>query len=99
MYEIIVSTPVKDTVTVKFVNPNLPGQTDEMRVSEEQLRWLQYNIAMGNYSHKDAVIISDTGKESHFRPDGRLTNPIEGNNTLSFNSKLSLGLLEIMCGK
>lgn len=99
MYEIIESTPVKDTVTVRFMRSDLPGHIDEIRVTEEQLRWLQYNIAMGNYSNKDAVVISDTGKKSYFRPDGRLANPIEGNNTLSFNSKLSLGLLELMCGK
>lgn len=99
IYDILNSTPVKDTVTIRFNRPDLPGHIDEIHnVTEEQIRWLQYNIAVGNYPHDAACIISNSGKKSGFAVDGRLTSPVEDSNVMSLCDDLAMALLEARCG-
>lgn len=94
IYDILNSTPVKDTVTIRFNRPDLPGHIDEVHnVTEEQVRWLQYNIAKGNYPYNAACIMSSSGKKSFFAPDGRLTNPVYDSNIMSLNDDLAMGIL------
>lgn len=99
IYEILESTPKKDTLTLRFKRPDLPGHIDEVfNVTEEQIRWLQYNIAKGNYPNGDVCIIDPLGKSHYFAKDGRLTSPVEGANTMRLNEALVMGLFTAPTG-
>lgn len=97
IYEILQSTPRHDTVTLRFERPDLPGYIDEVEATEEQLRWLQFNIAKGNYPSGKVCIIKENGEKVYFKEDGRLMSPC-GNNCLSFNDDLAMMLLKVKAG-
>lgn len=96
MYDIIHSTPKHDTVRIRFERPE-PGHIDEIEVTEEQVRWLQVNIAKGNYPYNKVWILREDGHKVWFKPDGRLEEPC-GNNCLSYNDDMSMMLFKIMAG-
>lgn len=96
MYDILHSTPVHDTVVVRFERPE-PGHIDEIQFTEEQVRWLQVNIAKGNYPYNKVWIIREDGHKVCFKPDGRLEEPC-GNNCLSLNDDLAMMLLKVVAG-
>jgi hypothetical protein len=87
IYDIIRSTPTKHKVTIKYDNKLI-------KVTEEQLRWIQYNIAIGQCSKDDVVVVDTNNSEIHFDFIGRLTSPIEGSNAMRFNDDLALGLFD-----
>lgn len=103
IYDILDSTPVKETVTIRFIRPDgLDGNgdihIDEVRnVTEEQVRWLQYQIAIGEYNDCDAYIVNPDGTHTYFKPDGRLMPPVT-TNTMSLNDELAFALLEARVG-
>lgn len=97
IYEILQSTPKHDTVTLRFERPDLPGHIDEVEATEEQLRWLQVNIAKGNYPYNKVWIIREDGYQVCFKSDGRLEEPC-GNNCLSCNDTLAMMLLKVKAG-
>ena len=94
IYDVLQSTPVHETTVIRFNRPDLPGHIDEVTVTEEQLRWIQYNIAIGEFPHDGAVIIDADGTQIHFGIDGRLTAPIKGSNVLNYNDNLAMGLFD-----
>ena len=98
IYEILATTPHKDTVVLRFKDPDevAVDGLSEIVVTEEQIRWLQWHIGKGEYNHNDAVLISSNGEISRFAPDGRLTNPVHGN-TMSLNDNLAMNLLLSRC--
>lgn len=92
IYEILATTPHKDTQVLHFKDPHNPeGEWKELTVNEEQIRWLQYHIAIGEFSPKDAYVISNY-KICYFKKDGRLLRPVVGN-TMSLNDDLAMALL------
>lgn len=97
IYEILRLTPRHDTVTLRFERPDLPGHIDEVTVTEEELRWLQLNIARGNYPSGKVCIIKKNGEKVYFNSDGRLMAPC-GNNCLSYNDDLAMKMLKAKAG-
>ena len=96
MYDIIRSTPRHDTVRIRFEGPE-PGHMDEIEATEEQVRWLQVNIAKGNYPYNKVRILREDGYSVYFKPDGRLEGPCD-NNCLSYNDDMAMMLFKIMAG-
>lgn len=96
MYDIIHSTPKHDTVRIRFERPE-PGHIDEIEVTEEQVRWLQVNIALGNYPYNKVCIMCKDGHKVWFKPDGRLEGPCD-NNCMSYNDDMAMKLFKIMAG-
>ena len=92
IYEILATTPHKDTQKLLVPSKDKPG-CDVFIVTEEQIRWLQYHIAIGEFPHDGACIHKggiNTG-DVFFKKDGRLTQPVDGN-TMSLNDDLTIAL-------
>jgi hypothetical protein len=84
--EILDSTPKKDTLTLKVGNKSFT-------VTEENIRWLQVNIARGDFDPKDVVLISPNGAETRFNTYGIALSPVEGANTMTLNDDLATLIL------
>ena len=88
IYEILRDTPKHDKVTLRFNRLDLSGHIDEIKVGEEEVRWIQVNIARGNIQNDQVWLIDPTGQKHGFDKLGRLITPLEGTNVLSFDDDL-----------
>lgn len=86
--QILASTPKKDILTLKVGNKTFT-------VTEEDVRWLQLNIAWKRFDSKNVVLISPNGAETHFAANGRLLSPVEAN-TMSLNDSLVTKMMETL---
>lgn len=94
IYEILANAPKKELVTLVF---KYDGEERAVAITEEQVRWLQCEIAAGEYCCDDAELVSPDGSVSRFAKDGRLTSPLSGLNTMTLNDELAMNLLFYKC--
>lgn len=93
--DVLKDAPKKDKVTIRWTNKY--GIQDEIAITEEQLRYLQINIAKGEIPY-DSVVIVNNSDIIRFNPDGRLSSKLENNNCLSLNDNLAMELLYAKAG-
>lgn len=93
--DVLKETPKKDKVIIRWTNKY--DIQDEVAITEEQLRYLQVNIAKGEIPY-DKVVIVNNNTIVRFNPDGRLASKLENNNCLSLNDNLAMELLYAKAG-
>ncbi len=93
--QIIEETPKKDTITVRYNRPDLPGHIDEVTLNEEQFRYLQICIAKGEFPNVGTYVMADDGAKLPIGIDGRLRCADLNNNCLRLNDELAMKLLYV----
>lgn len=95
---ILAEVPKKDCLTVRYNRQDLPGHIDEVKLTEEEFRYLQICIAKGEFPWVETYVIAKDGSKLAIRPDGRLACADKQNNCLSLNDDLAMKLLLIKAG-